>query len=359
MSDYERARSALAHVSSEEREVWIRVGMALRALLGDAGRDLFMEWSSGASSYSERDALTAWKSFRAARGVGPGTLFYYAKQGGWRPERCSSAPFPRQPKPSAPKGDERASLLRSRKTARAKWHASAPVPLDPVHPVRRWTSAVGAKRGVWPADLAWPLSLHWLPRSRERSPDYDGAGSLLALLAPISHWRGKSRSLPVLPDSEGGVHGVLSVRLLADGRQVPAPHSKKGWGRSERDASGKSKNDLVGFVGREDPDRPVGVAEGIADALAVETWAQDASGCYILRSTSGGFVSAAVAETLARRPAGVLIFGDEDPAGNKAAEILSANVRKRGGSAAFVPLPDGCADPAEAARAFAERAGWT
>lgn len=44
--------------------------MALRALLGEGGRDLFREWRSGAASYSERDALTDWKSFRAARGVG-------------------------------------------------------------------------------------------------------------------------------------------------------------------------------------------------------------------------------------------------------------------------------------------------
>lgn len=40
------------------------------------------------------------------------------------------------------------------------------------------------------------------------------------------------------------------------------------------------------------------------------------------------------------------------------AEILSAKMRNRGGSAAFVSLLDRCGDPAEAARALAERVGW-
>ena len=71
-------------------------------------------------------------------------------------------------------------------------------------------------------------------------------------------------------------------------------------------------NDLVGFVGGEDPDRPVGVAEVIADALAIETWVQDASGCYILRSTNGGYVPAAVANLLTRPSAAVPIPSDED-----------------------------------------------
>lgn len=107
------------------------------------------------------------------------------------------------------------------------------------------------------------------------------------------------------------------MRLLADGGEVPAPYVEKGPGRSERGASCKSRNDLVGIV------------------------------------------SPAEADALAQRPTGVLIFGDEDPAGNQAAEIFSVNMRKGGGSAAFVPLPDGCGDPAGAARAFAEREAWT
>ena len=126
----------------------------------------------------------------------------------------------------------------------------------------------------------------------------------------------EARTLPVLPDHEGGVHGALSAHLLADLGQVPALYLEKGWGRSERGASCESRNDLVGIV------------------------------------------SAAEADVLAQRPAGVLIFGDEDPVGNQAAEIFSVNMRKGGGSATLVPLLDNCGDPAGAARAFAERVGW-
>lgn len=73
----------------------------------------------------------------------------------------------------------------------------------------------------------------------------------------------EARTLPVLPDHEGGVYGALSTRLLAGGGEVPAPHLERGWGRSERGASCESRNDLVGFVSAAEADalaqRPAGV----------------------------------------------------------------------------------------------------
>lgn len=104
----------------------------------------------------------------------------------------------------------------------------------------------------------------------------------------------EARTLPVLPDHEGGVHGALSASLLADRGQVPALYLEKGWGRSERGASCESRNDLVGLV------------------------------------------SAAEAGELAQRPAGVGIFGTK---------IVRATRRRRSSpptcGRAAVPPPSG------------------
>ena len=275
-----------------------------------------MEWGPDASPYFECDAPTVGMSFRVVRASG-GNALCYAKQGGWRPEWRSPAPFSRWPKPPAQKGDERASFLRSRKTASSKWMTSVPAPLDPVHPVRLWTSAAGAKRGVWAADWNGPVSVCWLPRSRERSLDYDGAGSVPVLPALISHWRGKPGRCPSCPTTKAGF-----------------------MGRSPR------------------------ACWPVAGRFLLRTWRGGGAGASGARPASLGTISLA----LSRRPKRMrslsgrrasYIFSEEDPVGNQAAEIFSVNMRKGGGSAALVPLPDSCGDPAEAARAFAEREAWT
>src|SRR5688572_27587829 len=60
------------------------MGMAVHSELGDAGFDLWNEWSKSAESYSERSAKDAWRSFKPGGAVGIGTLFYEAKQRGFK-----------------------------------------------------------------------------------------------------------------------------------------------------------------------------------------------------------------------------------------------------------------------------------
>lgn len=81
----ERVTSALAYIDPTDRETWVKVAMAIYSEMGEAGLPTFVEWSRGASNYSERDCRDVYKSARKPGGVGIGSLFHLAKQGGWIP----------------------------------------------------------------------------------------------------------------------------------------------------------------------------------------------------------------------------------------------------------------------------------
>lgn len=77
------ARRALGFVSPDDREVWIRMGMALKSEFGDDAFGMWDEWSSAAKSYSKGAAKASWKSFKLSGKVGIGTLFATAKMHGF------------------------------------------------------------------------------------------------------------------------------------------------------------------------------------------------------------------------------------------------------------------------------------
>lgn len=79
----DRAAHALRVIPADDRDLWVRVGMALKALLGDQGRDLWHEWSRTSERYRERDADAVWRSISEAGGITGGTLFALAHQHGW------------------------------------------------------------------------------------------------------------------------------------------------------------------------------------------------------------------------------------------------------------------------------------
>ena len=79
----QRIRDALFSVDASERHVWLTIGMAIEAHYGDAGRSLWDEWSATApDKYSLDDQDRVWRSFKGS-GVTIGTLFHYARHGGW------------------------------------------------------------------------------------------------------------------------------------------------------------------------------------------------------------------------------------------------------------------------------------
>ena len=82
-SEDRRIRDALLSIDATERHVWLTMGMSIEAHYGDAGRSLWDEWSATApDKYSPDDQDRVWRSFKGS-GIGIGSLFHYAKHGGW------------------------------------------------------------------------------------------------------------------------------------------------------------------------------------------------------------------------------------------------------------------------------------
>lgn len=73
------ARRALGFISPEDRDTWVRMGMALKAEFGDSAFDMWDNWSQGSSSYNAGAAKASWKSFKLGGKVGIGSLLAEAK----------------------------------------------------------------------------------------------------------------------------------------------------------------------------------------------------------------------------------------------------------------------------------------
>jgi putative DNA primase/helicase len=62
--DPDRIREALGFIPADDRDTWVKMGMAIKSEVGDAGFDLWDGWSQQADTYNSRDARDVWKSIR-------------------------------------------------------------------------------------------------------------------------------------------------------------------------------------------------------------------------------------------------------------------------------------------------------
>ena len=108
------ARQALQHIPAHlPRDEWARVGMALKSEFGDAGFDLFDQWSqTAADGYDAKATRDTWRSVKAGGGVSIGTLIHLAKSHGFR--------MPRSDNVSPPDPDQAARLAKERQALRQK-----------------------------------------------------------------------------------------------------------------------------------------------------------------------------------------------------------------------------------------------
>ena len=89
-----RICNALSFISPLDRDVWVRMGMALKSALGESAFDIWNEWSQQADSHDQSDAKDVWKSIRPYGGISAGTLFHEAKANGWHEQSvCPKPPF--------------------------------------------------------------------------------------------------------------------------------------------------------------------------------------------------------------------------------------------------------------------------
>jgi putative DNA primase/helicase len=80
-------RAALTFIPAEDRELWLRIGMALKSELGESGFDMFETWSHTAENFDAKAVKSTWKSFKAGGGITIATLIAEAKQYGFDPKR--------------------------------------------------------------------------------------------------------------------------------------------------------------------------------------------------------------------------------------------------------------------------------
>lgn len=73
---------ALYAIPPDDRNVWVRMAMAVKAELGNAGFELWDGWSRQSDKYRAADALAVWRSIRG-RGITSASLYHEAKAHGW------------------------------------------------------------------------------------------------------------------------------------------------------------------------------------------------------------------------------------------------------------------------------------
>ncbi|MGB4065308.1 MAG: AAA family ATPase [Azonexus sp.] len=85
-------RSALMHMRSDDRDLWVAMGHALKEL-GDTGRGLWMEWSATSDKFDPKDAAKKWDSFRPNH-TGYQAVFAEAQRRSWLNPNSNSARAP-------------------------------------------------------------------------------------------------------------------------------------------------------------------------------------------------------------------------------------------------------------------------
>jgi hypothetical protein len=80
-------RAALAFIPNAELDYdsWVRIGLALKGALGDAGEELFASWSAQAAKNDDAFTARSWASFKPNT-IGAGTIYHLAMERGWKPD---------------------------------------------------------------------------------------------------------------------------------------------------------------------------------------------------------------------------------------------------------------------------------
>lgn len=74
--------------NTHDWEGWHKIGAAVFDALADDGEDLFLDWSAQSSKNDQEATKAKWRSYGTSPStVKAATLFYEARQNGWKPER--------------------------------------------------------------------------------------------------------------------------------------------------------------------------------------------------------------------------------------------------------------------------------
>lgn len=266
-------RRALSFVPSEDRDLWVRMGMAVKSELGDAGFAVWDEWSQGAENYKSSDAAAVWRSFKGGP-VTIGTLLHEAKQRGYQlngeanridPAEIERYRHERRAAQEKEDAEREARYEQAAEYARDLLSQADGDPLSHPYMVRKKGVPLGqhAKRGSWP-QRGWPD----------------------ALLLPIFQSDAKAWSIEAIPADEGAEKDSLE-------------DARKGGG--------------IYPIGKITGAPRVIIAEGAATAGACYA----STGIPTAAALTAGNLKAAARTVLELSPSAEIIFaGDFDPKPN-------------------------------------------
>jgi len=153
----EKIQSALSFVLPQDRDVWVKMAMAVKSELGEDGYWVWEDWSQSADNFNAAAAKSVWRGIKVGGKVGIASLFYEAKANGWvwnRPERrLSAADIAAIHKVSRMKA-EKAAAERAAEQAKAAeralliWNAAEPATEHP-YLTRKKVKAHGLRIGRW------------------------------------------------------------------------------------------------------------------------------------------------------------------------------------------------------------------
>lgn len=304
--DIGRITDALQFIDASDRKTWVETGMAIHAEFGDAGFDLWDEWSQQAESYKATSARDVWRGFRTDGGKNIGSLIREAKANGWRDDGAHQKPTPeelaeRRRIAAERAAKEEAEIARERadtaKKAAAILKATTEAKADHPYLVRKQVSPVATLREIDAGAAA--AILGYAPKS---------GGDLLA------------GRLLVVPVKQGNELSTLEL-IDPDGRKtaLAGRGSKTGgyWateGLPDGDGAGLSL--LIG--------------EGMATVLS----ASAATGHPGIAALSSGNLPAVAKAMRERYPAAVLVIladlvkatGEPDPHAIEAARAVGGKL---------------------------------
>ena len=64
MNDLMRVQHALSFIDSNDRDIWVNVGNAIKGEFGENGFDTWLDWSADAASFNKKSAVSVWKSLK-------------------------------------------------------------------------------------------------------------------------------------------------------------------------------------------------------------------------------------------------------------------------------------------------------
>lgn len=294
--------SALTFIPASDRDIWVKVGHAIKAEYGDIGFDIWDQWSrTDEESYKPSSAKAVWKSLRSTS-VTIASLFYLARQNGWvdtDPDQKISPEEQQRRKDAAEKRqkEEQAKILRDNARAAKKalllWRKAQPARPDHPYFVRKQVLPVLSLREIDVQDAFRVLGYH---------PKSDGE-KLTGRLVVVPIKVGTELSSCEMIDESGRKAAIYgSARASGYWAAQPLPE--------------------------DNPGEVIAIGEGVATVLS----AKQATGCTVLAAMNH-YNLQAVATMLRQRyaKAEIVVLGDllkkngeKDPVAIKASQ--SANV---------------------------------